>query len=175
MTSTKRNFPAFATPAALCAIALPCVLAFIGLSAAASPGASLSRSIDVKGTPRTVWGIIGGYCAIGEWHPAIGSCTEDGRSPPTRTLHTKDGATFVELQTGRSDRTFRYSYTFTSSPVPVTHYVSTFKVVAKTRNTSTVIWTGVYLPDPGKEKAARDALNGIYESGLTAIRAKLAS
>ena len=32
---------------------------------------------------------------------------------------------------------------------------------------------GSYTPDVGKEKEARDALSGIYQSGLDAIRAKL--
>jgi len=139
------------------------------------PGDSLSRSVEVKGSPAEVWSVIGPFCAIGAWHPAIGSCAEDGKSPSTRTLVTKDGkATFVELQTARSDAGHSYSYTFTSAPVPVTHYSSTLKVVAKGKDTSTVTWSGAYIPDAGKAKDAKDALAGIYESGLDAIKSKLA-
>src|ERR1700754_3113227 len=82
----------------------------VTLGAVASPRApvsspvSLTRSIDVKGDPATVWALIGPYCAIKDWHPAIGACTEDGKSTPTRTLTTKDGAAvFVERQTARDD------------------------------------------------------------------------
>ena len=39
---------------------------------------------------------------------------------------------------------------------------------------STVTWTGVYTPAPGKEKDASEALSGIYESGLAAIKTRLA-
>ena len=39
---------------------------------------------------------------------------------------------------------------------------------------STVTWSGAYTPDPGKEKDAHDALKGVYETGLAAIKAKLA-
>ncbi|MEP7209797.1 MAG: SRPBCC family protein [Alphaproteobacteria bacterium] len=151
--------------------------ALVALAAVASPRApvSLTRSVDVKGEPAQVWAMIGAYCAIKDWHPAIGKCTEDGKRPTTRTLVTKDGAaTFIELQTARDDAKQRYSYTFTSAPVPVTHYSSTFRVTAKATGVSTVTWSGAYTPDAGKEKDASDALAGIYESGLAAIQARLA-
>jgi hypothetical protein len=151
--------------------------ALVALGAVASPRApvSLTRSVEVKGDPAQVWAMIGPYCAIGDWHPAIGKCTEDGKTPTTRTLVTRDGkATFVERQTARDDAKHRYSYTFTSAPIPVTHYSSTFRVTPKAAGVSTVTWSGAYTPDPGKEKDASDALTGIYESGLFAIQARLA-
>ena len=99
----------------------------------------------------------------------------DGKVPPTRTVVTKDGkSTFVEMQTGRSDAKHFYSYNFMSSPLPVTHYMSTIRVAAKSNGISTITWHGAYVPEHGKEKAAKDALSGIYEAGLNAIRAKLA-
>lgn len=146
------------------------------LLAPPASAASLSRSAEIDGTPAAVWAAIGPFCAIGNWHPAIGNCTEDGKSPPTRTLVTKDGkATFVELQTANSPRKHLYGYTFVSSPLPVTNYHSTLKVTAKGSNHSVVTWSGDYTPDQGKEKDANDALAGIYESGLQAIKAKFAN
>ena len=151
------------------------MLAVLGAVASPRPPVSLTRSVEVKGDPAQVWAAIGAYCAIKDWHPAIGKCTEDGKTPTTRTLVTKDGkATFVELQTARDDVKHRYSYTFTSAPVPVTHYSSTFKVEAAAPGSARVTWSGAYTPDPGKEKDAADALTGIYESGLAAIQARLA-
>jgi hypothetical protein len=118
--------------------------------------------------------MIGPFCAIKDWHPAIGTCTEDGNSPQTRTLVTRDGkARFVETQTARSDAEHLYSYIFKSSPLPVTDYVSTFKVTAKSQDISTITWSGTYTPERGKEDDASDALRGIYESGLEAIKTKL--
>lgn len=150
--------------------------ALVVLSAGASPlaAASLSRSVDVKGTPASVWSMIGPFCAIKDWHPAIGSCVEEGGGPAVRTLVTKDGkATFVETQTARSDAEHLYSYSFKSSPLPVTQYSATLQVTAKSADMSTVTWSGTYTPDSGKEKGASDALQGIYESGLDAIKTKL--
>ena len=137
--------------------------------------ATLSRSVDVSGTLSAVWSMIGPFCAIKDWLPPVGTCTENGAVPPERTLVTKDGnATFVEAQTARSDAEHSYSYTFKSSPLPVTHYISTIKVVPKSDGVSTVTWSSTYVPDPGKEKDAQQTLTGIYDAGLATIKAKFA-
>ena len=86
---------------------------------------------------------------------------------------TKDGkATFVEAQTARSEADHSYSYTFKSSPLPVTEYISTIKVVAKSDKVSTVTWSSTFVPNAGKEKDALEALTGIYDAGLTMIKSK---
>ena len=150
-----------------------CILLAVCVSPASA--ASLSRSVEVSGTPSEVWSKIGAFCAIKDWHPAIATCAEDGKTPPTRTLVTKDGkATFVELQTANSDDKHLYGYTFVSSPLPVTNYQSILKVTAQGGGHSVVTWSGEYKPDPGKEKDADAALSGIYQAGLEAIKAKLA-
>jgi ketosteroid isomerase-like protein len=156
----------FVRYAALCAVALS-----LGTSAACAD--TLSRSMEVNGAPATVWSAIGAFCAIKDWLPPVGICIEDGKTPPTRTLVTKDGkASFVERQTARSDKEYSYSYTFLSSPLPVTQYTSTIKVTPKGEGVSVVTWTGTYTPDSGKEKDASEALTGVYESGLAAIKAR---
>ena len=164
------------TIAGIAKIAAP-VSAFLIVAGNVVPAsaASLSRSVEVDGAPAQIWSQIGDFCAIRDWHPAIGSCTEDGKTPPTRTLVTKDGkATFVEFQTTASRKKHLYGYTFVSSPLPVTNYKSILKVSAKGRGRAQITWSGDYTPDVGKEKDADAALSGIYESGLEAIKAKFA-
>lgn len=147
----------------------------IASTPAPSHTTSLTRSINVNSSPAAVWAAIGPFCSISEWHPAIASCSDDGKSPPTRTLKTRDGdATFVELQTARNTSRHSYSYTFTSAPIPVTNYNSTLSVVANRHGGSTVRWSGVYRPNPGMDRAAANALSGIYVSGLQSIQARLA-
>ena len=163
---TGIRFTTFVRSAAFGATAL-CLGAF---SAAA---ADLSRNIEVNATPATVWSAIGAFCAIKDWLPPVGTCIEDGKSPPTRTLVTKDGkASFVETQTARNEKEYSYSYAFLSSPLPVTNYKSTIKVTAKGDGVSVVTWTGTYTPDSGREKDAMDALSGVYEAGLAGIQAR---
>jgi len=165
-TLLKRRLLALAGLASVCALASP------GLAA---PTAKLSRSVEVAGSPDAVWARVGPFCAIAEWHPAIGSCRMDSRRNPTRTLMTRDGAKFVELEVAHSEQGRSYSYAFVSSPVPVSHYVSTFSVAASAHGGSVITWSSAYEPDAGKETAAREALTGIYESGLAAIKAKVAA
>jgi Polyketide cyclase / dehydrase and lipid transport len=166
---TKRNFTAASQIAAVGA------LAFLSLDVSSASAATLSRSVDVSATLSQVWSMIGPFCAIKDWLPPVGTCTETAGSPAERTLVTKDGkATFVETQTARSEIEHSYSYTFKSSPLPVTSYASTIKVVPKSDGVSTVTWSSTYVPDPGKEQDAREALTGIYEAGLATIKARFA-
>ena len=155
------------------AAGLVCASLFLHSSDAAA--ASLSRSVEVDAPASAVWSIIGPFCAIKDWHPVVSSCSEDGGSPPTRTLVTKDGkATFVEPEVARNDEEHFYSYSFRASPFPVTHYMGTIWVVSEGAHRSTVLWTGTYTPLPGKEKDANDAFAGVYESGLAALKARFA-
>lgn len=161
----KRFITGFSISSATCALAI--------LSASPASAANLSQSIEVNAAPSAVWSAIGSFCAIKDWLPPVGACIEDGKTPPTRILVTKDGkAAFVETQTARSDAEHTYSYVFISSPLPVTNYRSTIKVTDKGNGSSTIYWSGSYTPDQGKEKAASEALNGVYEAGLASIKAK---
>lgn len=156
-------------------IAIGLLSALIILHASDAPafGASLSRSVNVNRSPSEVWSQIGPFCSIKDWHPVIGTCSEDGANPPTRTLVTKDGmATFVEPQMARSDADHFYSYTFKSSPFPVSHYMGTIWVVPAGAGASTIYWTGTYTPAPGKEKQAHAAFAGVYNAGLVALKSR---
>jgi hypothetical protein len=146
---------------------------FIVSGACPASAASLSRSVDVEAPASDVWSAIGPFCAIRDWHPAIGSCSEDGKNPPTRTLVTKDGkATFVELRVGMNAKAHRYSYAFVSSPLPVHDYRSTLAVTAKDGGHARITWSGQYTPEPGKDGEAAEALGGIYDSGLQALKTR---
>jgi hypothetical protein len=147
----------------------------LGLPASAAHAATLTRSVVVPGTPSDIWALVGPFCAIKDWLPPVGSCTETGGSPSVRTLVTKDGqATFVERQVARSDQEHFYSYIFLSSPLPVSHYKSTIKVTALGRSQSTVTWSASYTPAMGRDVDAEEALSGIYAAGLTTIRQQAA-
>ena len=161
------------------AVSLGC-RAMIGaglLLAGAAPASAetIRRSVDVHAPATEVWKLIGPYCAIKDWLPPVGRCIEDGKTPSTRVLVTKDGqAAFVELQTARNEAEHSYSYTFLSSPLPVSNYTSTIKVTANRDQSSTITWSGAYIPEHGKEKAANDALLEVYDAGLGEIQKRFA-
>ena len=141
------------------------ILAAGTLSASA---ASIDKSIMVDAPAAKVWSMIGPFCAIKDWHPVIGQCTE---SHGVRTLTSKDGkATFIERQTAADDKTMMYSYAIETSPLPITGYNSMIKVTPQGQDKSKVEWSSTYTPDPGKDDAAKSALDGIYQSGLDNIK-----
>ncbi|KRQ10384.1 polyketide cyclase [Bradyrhizobium manausense] len=141
--------------------------------AASAAAATISRSVDVKAPARDVWSLIGPFCAIKDWLPPVGQCIEDGKAPSTRILVTKDGkAAFVETQVARNEAEYSYSYKFLTSPLPVSNYTATIKVTAKANGASTITWNGSYTPAPRQEKAASEALLGVYEAGLAEIQAR---
>lgn len=152
-----------------------CIALLSSLGMPPAFAATISRSAEVKASASAVWSLIGPFCAIKAWLPPVSECIEDGKAPSTRILVTKDGkAAFVEKQTARNEAERSYSYVFLASPLPVTDYASTIKVTANADGTSTVTWSGSYTPDQGKETAAKDALTGVYEAGLSEIKTRLA-
>ena len=174
LAPTRTPWPAprpAANPA--CAALFITAIVFIASSACPASAASLSRSVDVDAPASDIWSAIGPFCAIKDWHPAIGSCSEDGKNPPTRTLVTKDGkAQFVELRVAMNEKARRYSYAFVSSPLPVHDYRSTLAVSARDKGHARITWSGQYTPEPGKDEEAAQALGGIYDSGLQAIKTR---
>ena len=142
--------------------------AFVAAAAGTAQAASVSKSIDIKAPADKVWALIGPFCAIKDWHPVIGQCTE---SAGVRTLTSKDGKMrFVEKQTAADAKAMSYSYMIETSPLPISDYLSTIKVLAKGKEDSTVVWSSTYTPKPGQEQAADAAISGIYQAGLDSIQ-----
>ena len=132
----------------------------------------VTKTVDVQSPPAKVWSVIGDFCGIGQWHPAIQTCvpsTDGGKT--LRTLGLKGGGTLVESQTARDDAKMSYTYAIVSGPLPVSDYSSTLSVAPKAGG-ATVTWTGSFKAKGAPDAVAVDAITGIYESGLKAIADK---
>ncbi|HEX8486328.1 SRPBCC family protein [Sphingomonas sp.] len=150
------------------------ILACVTLAAAAPPAKlTVTKTLDIGAAPKAVWQTIGGFCGIGDWHPAIERCvlTSVKRSPQ-RQLSLRGGGTIVEKQVGRDAARMRYTYTILSGPLPVAHYVSTLSVARKGAG-STVTWTGTFEAAGAPDEAARAAIEGVYSSGLQGLADKV--
>ncbi|WP_020184444.1 SRPBCC family protein [Methylopila sp. 73B] len=135
--------------------------------------AEVTRSIDIAAPAKKVWTTASpDFCGIGTFHPAIEKCVlADGGK--TRTLSLKGGGTIVEKRLSWSAKTRSYSYAIMESPLPVADYKSTFTVKADGKKGSTVLWTSTFTPKGASEADAKKAIDGIYSSGLDALKAKL--
>ena len=76
----------------------------------------------------------------------------------------------MEKQTENDASGMKYSYEIEKSPLPITGYKSTIKVTKEGAGESKVTWTSTYTPNEGKDAAAKEAISGIYQSGLDSIQ-----
>lgn len=127
------------------------------------------RTLDVMSPPVPTWNLIGDFCDIDDWHPAVTNCrlsVEDGSLH--RILTLADGAEFVEKRVAEEPG-LSYTYRIVSSPLPLERYTATLSI---TRGTpSTISWSGRFTSD---DPAAEGIVAGIYEAGLVAIAEMLA-
>lgn len=146
----------------------------LALLAGTVPGLAVEvkKSAEVAAPPAKVWQMIGDFCGIGTWHPAIEKCTPSAKDGKTlRTLSLKGGGTIVEEQTARDDKVMSYSYAIVESPLPVSDYSSTISV-APHGSGSTISWTGSFKAKGASDAAASDVIAGIYDAGLKALTEK---
>ncbi|HLH12216.1 MAG TPA: SRPBCC family protein [Methylovirgula sp.] len=131
---------------------------------------AIDSSYTAKSTnpPDAVWKKVGNFCGIADWHPAVAKC-ELSHSKKIRTLSLKGGGTIVERLLKWDDKGMSYSYAIVSSPLPITHYVSTIKVVPDGSG-SDVVWSGKYKAKKGTSDAdAQKTIDGIYKAGADAL------
>jgi len=153
----------------LCGLALA---AAIGGQAMAEKN---SNRCEGKGTVAQTWALIGDFCGIKNWHPAIVSCElSEKNGAKIRTLMTKDGAKFVEKLVKWDDQNTSYTYQILESPLPIENYVSTIKVEEDDEpGKVAVTWSSTFDPKGVKPEVARKAVADVYLAGLLALKAQL--
>jgi hypothetical protein len=118
-------------------------------------------------SPDTLWKKIGGFCGIGDWHPAVEKCvlSADGKQ---RTLSLKGGGTLVEGLESVDNANHTYTYTILSGPLPVMNYHSTISVSPDPKGSS-LKWIGKYDAKGAPDADAKKVIDGIYEAGEKAL------
>jgi len=159
-------------------LGLALALAVLDPSAfAADKSLSVMEKVDLPVSPTKAWETIKDFDGWQNWHPAIGS-TEilkgRGNTKGTvRVLNANDGAKFTEELLSHNDKSMTYQYKITESPLPVTNYISTIKVV-KAKKGSTVVWSSNFTAKQGTaDDEARKMIAGIYTAGLDRLKSTL--
>jgi hypothetical protein len=136
------------------------------------PPQALARAraeIQLAVPPDHVWALVGGFGSLRDWMPYI-SCLELGEGGRVRHLTTQDGMHITERlltydQAGRS-----YTYTIVQSPISVTNYLSTLRVMEiAAGNWSRVEWFGEFMPDGIGATEATAIFRRIYDDGLKSL------
>lgn len=149
--------------------------------AAAGPAFAVDAKQRVEDKAITVeaaWAVIGDFCGIGQWHPAVEKCaleTRDGTEFRTLTLKG-NGGTIVEKLVSRDDAKHSYTYEIVDpGPLPVANYQSTLSTKADDDGGAGIRWTGKFDAKGVSDDEAKAAIEGIYKAGLDAILAKAKS
>jgi len=83
----------------------------------------------------------------------------------------QDGGKINETLTAYNAKNKTMSYIITDGVLPVTSYASNLHVYSNGADKSVVVWEGSFLPKvPADEKAASDAIGGVYEGGLANLK-----
>jgi hypothetical protein len=144
-------------------------LAAVGLACSSVAAQAVESKLRQTSTLSVdaLWEKVGDFCGISKWHPAIEKCelSNDGK---TRTLSLKGGGTIVEHLVKWDPRHHSYTYTIVSSPLPVSHYFSTIKVV-KDKDGSALEWSGHYRAKGVSDAESKKTIDGIYQAGATKL------
>lgn len=131
--------------------------------------AQVTRHIEIAADPAHVWESIGGFLAIGDWHPALEGAEEEMiGSAEHRKLGLVGGGEILEKHLGEdaSGPVRSYGYAIVDSPLPVSHYRAVFSAVPSGSGT-TMVWSATFTP---KGEGAEGVIAEIFETGLAAIK-----
>jgi hypothetical protein len=88
---------------------------------------TVKKKRDAPGEPTAVWALVGSFCAIKDWHPAVADCETSKEGDVTsRTLTLKDGSKIKERLTDAEETS--YSYAIVATSLPVKNYKATLSV-----------------------------------------------
>ena len=164
------------------AMAFSVSLLVSGLSCAAAPELRVKKTITIDAAAEKVWQTAKNFNGLNLWHPALaGDELVSGKNNTVgavRLLTLKGGGTIKEKLLGFDEAGHRYRYAIIESVLPVSHYVSSFVVTSTGTAKTLVTWSGRFKrkntgdspPDNENDKAAVDAITGVYTSGLDNLK-----
>jgi hypothetical protein len=133
----------------------------------------ITETADIPVNTATVWQEIGGFGAVGDWHPMLERLdisTEGSRA--TRIARGKDGSKQVERLTQLNPSQHVYEYTMERSALPVRDYVGRFRVEPVGSDASRVIWSAQFELTDGGDGKTIEAVRQFLHAGTESIKTK---
>jgi len=138
------------------------------------------EQVTIEAPADKVWGVIGNFDALKNWHPAVADSPADHGNDEgsVRQVSLKGGGALTESLESYDATKMKYSYRAKDGgALPVTNYTSTITVTAS-GNQSIVEWRGAFYrgypqndPPPDRnDEAALKAITGVYQSGLANLK-----
>ncbi|HUS55400.1 MAG TPA: SRPBCC family protein [Thermohalobaculum sp.] len=128
---------------------------------------SVTRKVSLNAPVSEVWGLVGNFHGLAEWHPAVESSTREAVGDEEfRLLKIAGGGEILEHLVAKTSHS--YTYAIIRSPLPVDHYEA--KIEANTAGGGTEItWSSSFTPTA---ENSDDVVAGIYQAGLDALAAR---
>jgi hypothetical protein len=137
---------------------------------------------EISAAPQAVWELVKNFHDM-SWHPAVTKTEGEGGNSigATRTLTLGNGGQIHEKLEKYDNEKHSFFYRITSVDVkvlPVTNYSSWFSIKPADNGGSLVTWKGAFYrgypnnepPPELNDQAAKDAVKGVYESGLANLK-----
>jgi mxaD protein len=156
-----------------------------GFSLGAAPELHVKKTVTIAAPADKVWDAAKNFNGLNTWHPALASdeivSGTNNTVGAVRLLTLKGGGTIKEKLLGFDESGHRFRYAILEGVIPVSHYSSSFVVTAVGNDKTLVTWSGRFKrkdlgdspADSGNDKAAVDAVNGVYQSGLDNLKKML--
>lgn len=153
-----------------------------GASLAAAPQLHVKKTISIAAPADKVWEASKNFNGLNTWHPALASdelvSGTNNTAGAVRLLTLKGGGTIKEKLLSFDETGHRYRYAILESVLPVSHYASNFVVTAVGNDKTLITWSGRFKrkneadnpPDNESDKAATDAITGVYTAGLDNLK-----
>jgi mxaD protein len=166
---------------------LSCLVLLLTATAsfAAAPLLKVTKTVTINAPVDQVWAKCGDFDALDRWLPPVAkdTLTKGKNNVPgaVRHLDIKGGGYVNEKLLHYSAKGHYYSYRILDSVLPVSDYHSTLRVKAAGDGKSVVTWSGTFRrkdlgsspPDNANDKAATDAISGVYQAGLDNLKQSL--
>ena len=156
-----------------------------GFSVAAAPPLQVKKSITIAAPAEKVWEAAKNFNGLNTWHPALASdeivSGTNNTVGAVRLLTLKGGGTIKEKLLQFDETGHRFRYSILEGVIPVSHYTSSFVVTSRGKDKTLVTWSGRFKrknvgdnpADNENDKAATDAISGVYQSGLDNLKKML--
>jgi mxaD protein len=164
------------------AVALTVSLLCSGAVLAAAPDLMVKKTVTIAAPADKVWDATKNFDGLNTWHPAVASDAilsgTNNTVGAVRLLTLKGGGTIRERLLQFDDAGHRFRYAILEGVLPVSHYKSTLVVTSLGANKTLVTWSGKFKrknvgddpADTENDKAATDAISGVYQTGLDNLK-----
>jgi mxaD protein len=132
---------------------------------------AITESVRIPLHADILWRRIGGFGAVGDWHPMLAKLEGQGdHVGALRIAWTRQGDRQVERLESFDPAGHTYGYRVESSPLPVRDYEGVFQIIDEDMAVSRVLWTARFEVAGGEEAKTVEMVRSFLRAGLENLK-----